>query len=342
VLFRSTQAAPRGELLDVTPEVEQATRGEQYGTRLNESLTSRRVVSQPGSGALFGVARTRDRLELARELAESGLLGHEGTDVNRDTVEQRIQQSTRRPQALLDGNQGIDVSRTETGRDRYVLHKGQDVFLEVMANLAQESGEAEVQYLRTTVNTTKQQPRVELDRREGIVVHSLAGSGRDLFNTNMRRAEAKLTEGKFYDAAGRYELATIADPRNPLARVGMALSLMGADEPLSAAWQLRKALALFPGLVKTKIDVEALLGKKQVAAQLEQIDTRIERGVTDQDKSSLLMVKTFLARNAGRSDEARKAATELLELDTDGVTRKYARYVLTGEWTRDDEPRKTE
>ncbi|MFP4054702.1 MAG: tetratricopeptide repeat protein [Phycisphaerae bacterium] len=337
-----TQVPPRGELLDTTPEIEQSTRGERYGTRLDKSLTARRVVSQPGSGALFGVARTRDRLELARELAESGLLGHEGSDVTRDTVEQRIEQSTRRPRALLDGNQGIDVSRSETGRDRYVLQKGQDIFLEVMANLAQARGEAEVQYLRTTVDRGKEQPRVEMDRREGVVIHSLAGSGRDLFNTNMRRAETKLAEGKFYDAAGRYELASIADPRNPLARVGMSLSLMGADEPLSAAWQLRKALRLFPGLVRTKVDVEALLGKERVASQLEQIDKRIERGVTDNDKSSLLMVKAFLARNTGRDKEARAAAKEMLELEIDGVDSKYARYILTGEWPRDGETRKSE
>jgi tetratricopeptide (TPR) repeat protein len=305
-------------------------------------------VSQPGAGALFSVLRSRDRRELARELSAIPLFGREdeqGRDVQRDPLTgqpvnaaDRIRESERRPYALLgDPNaqtrSGEQPDPFEQSTTRYYLQRNQDVFLELMARQAEARGEAELQWQRTTVRQEKQAPRVEFTKEKGLTVHTLAGAGTDLFNQNMKQAQTHLRKGRYYDAAGRYELAAVADARNPLARVGMALALTGADETISAAFHLEKAIALYPDISKVRFDIEQMLGKDAVQAILKRFEKRADREFSQQSQADRLLVQVFFHENLGDTKTARKRAEELLKNEKASATaRAYATFVTTGKW----------
>ncbi len=344
----------RGELLstsnleelsaDRVPRAESTRRG---GDERRRDLLGGQV-SQPGAGALFSVLRSRDRQELAREL--SGLPMFDDEEGQRDvkvdpltgrpvSADDRIEQSNRRPYALLDDPNAETRGRDE-GQDpfeqsttRYYLQRNQDVFLEVMARLAQARGEAELQWMRTTVETDKQGPRVEFDKAEGLTVNTLAGAGSDLFNRNMQRAQEHLRKGRYYDAAGRYELAAVADARNPMARVGMALALTAADETVSAAFHLEKAIALYPDIAKVKFDLPEMLGKKAVQDIQQRFEKRSDREYDQRSQAGRLLVQAFLQENLGNHAEAKKFAEQLLEIEAASKpARAYATYISTGKW----------
>lgn len=329
---------------DRVPRAESTRRG---GDERRRDLLGRQV-SQPGAGALFSVLRSRDRQELAREL--SGLPMFADEENQRDakidpltgrpvSADDRIKESSRRPYALLDdpnaetrgGEEG--PGPLEQSTTRYYLQRNQDVFLEVMARLAEARGEAELQWMRTTVEKTEQGPRVEFDKAEGLKVNTLAGAGSDLFNKNMQRAQEHLRKGRYYDAAGRYELAAVADARNPMARVGMALALTAADETVSAAFHLEKAIALYPDIAKVKFDLPDMLGKKAVEDIRKRFEKRSDREYDHRSQAGRLLVQTFLQENLGNHAEAKKFAEELLEIEAASKTEQaYATFISTGKW----------
>jgi tetratricopeptide (TPR) repeat protein len=305
-------------------------------------------VSQPGAGALFSVLRSRDRLELARELSAMPMFAREDDaerDVQRDPLtgqpvnaEDRIEQSRQRPYALLgdpnaEGRSADESDPFETSTTRYYLQQNQDVFLEVMARLAEARGEAEVQWTRTTVKRGKQEPRVEFTRGEGLTVRALAGEGKDLFNQNMKRAQSHLKAGRYYDAAGRYELAAVADERNPMARVGMALALTAADETISAAYHLEQAIALYPDIARVRFDLQEMLSKKAVGKIMDRFDERKDREYATRSQAGRLLVQTFFHENLGNDAVAKKLAAKLLENEKASEPAKaYATFVTTGKW----------
>ncbi len=326
------------------PRVESTRRG---GDERRGDLLGRQV-SQPGAGALFSVLRSRDRQELARELSGLPMFADEENqrDVKVDpltgrpvSADDRIEESSRRPYALL-GDPNAETRGSEKGpgpleqsTTRYYLQRNQDVFLEVMARLAEARGEAELQWMRTTVEKTKQGPRVEFDKAEGLKVNTLAGAGSDLFNRNMQRAQEHLRKGRYYDAAGRYELAAVADARNPMARVGMALALTAADEAVSAAFHLEKAIALYPDIAKVKFDLPEMLSKKAVQDIQKRFEKRSDRQYDPRSQAGRLLVQTFLQENLGNHTEAKAFAEQLLKIEAASKTaRAYATFISTGKW----------
>ena len=156
---------------------------------------------------------------------------------------------------------------------------GQDVFLDVLRAL-REAGQPQADVPDGTGAEIAKQPQPALpaaraaDERPGpttpeklverirgqVVIHSLAGSGRDLFNMEMSKAQRALTNGRYYDAAGHYRVAGVLNRGNPLASIGLALALFAANEPMTSAYHLHRALSQTPPMMEPRVNVKRLLG----------------------------------------------------------------------------------
>ena len=86
----------------------------------------------------------------------------------------------------------------------------------------------------------------------------------DKFNKHLRLAEAYLKEGKYYQASNAYSLAEFYKPGDPVVYAGKSQALFAAGEFMSSAYYLSEAVRVFPGMVKIKIDLAALIGDKDV------------------------------------------------------------------------------
>jgi tetratricopeptide (TPR) repeat protein len=189
-------------------------------------------------------------------------------------------------------------------------------------------------YQERTQKATPQTPTpgnaiVEL-RGDEVLLHSLAGAGKDSFNLFMTAAQAKMKEGKFYAAARDYDSALIINSANPLALEGQGMAKFAAGEPYSAAFAFSRAIQVFPPLMETRLDVAKLIDDKTFQTRLAALDQRLSIA-PDRDEPLLLMLATFLHQNAGQTEKA-KAYAQLLK-DSPKSTKlmqAYTTYVLTG------------
>ena len=99
-----------------------------------------------------------------------------------------------------------------------------------------------------------------------MMIHSLAGESKDMFNMQMGRAGKDLRNKQYYEAAYAYETAALQDQNNPLAKLGRGLSLLGAGESLTAAYEIERAIKLFPPLSKAQVDLPAIMGSDALEA----------------------------------------------------------------------------
>ena len=293
-------------------------------------------ITRPGATALFGVLRAEDREELARQL--SATLIRDGridtvVDTWRDTRVQRPGETTetQAPETPAEDPSGLRLPKPD-----------QDVFLDVLLQLRdrrREEKDTDARPPDPRVGEPGQSPtgkfpaprqgRLVGTGQDGIVLHSLAGQSHDTFNVYMQRAEEKLKSGKFYEAAGQYEMAMIVDPRNPLARMGKGLALLGAGESRTAGANLRRALDMFAPLMEMRVSIESLMGKDIVTSRLGWLDRRLQKPSGDQQLIVFLM--TFAQQNAGNVQAARKYAEMLKDkAKKDKVLEVYAEYILTG------------
>ena len=166
--------------------------------------------------------------------------------------------------------------------------------------------------------------------RDRLILHGLAGRGRSDVNVHLAKAEARLAEGKYYDAAGEFEVAAVLAPENPLPALGGALARLAADEPLTAAFQLRTAFWRFLALMETQVDVDGMLGRKVVDLRLRQIEERIARQ-KQKPEVPLVFLAAFLRHARGEKEKAAAHARTLKTLaGDDRIYRTFAQYVLTG------------
>lgn len=84
----------------------------------------------------------------------------------------------------------------------------------------------------------------------------------DRFNQHMRSAESYMKQGRFYRAADAYTLASIYKPNDPLGYAGKSVALFASGEYLSSSLFLARALEIFPGYAKVKIDLVGMIGDK--------------------------------------------------------------------------------
>jgi tetratricopeptide (TPR) repeat protein len=214
----------------------------------------------------------------------------------------------------------------------------QDIFSDVLLKLYQQRTQKAPSEQTPPVNLTNATPAprptannalVELRGNE-VVLHSLAGVSKDSFNLFMASAQAKMKGGKFYAASRDYESALIVNPSNPLALEGQGMAKFAAGEPYSAAFSLSRAIQLFPPLIETRLDINALVDEKTFQERLATLDQRLAAG-TDRQDPLLLMLAAFLHHNAAQTQKANTYAQLLKDSPkTTKLMQAYATYVLTG------------
>jgi hypothetical protein len=171
---------------------------------------------------------------------------------------------------------------------------------------------------------------VELAKGGRIILHSLAGRGRDLANRAMEIAGKNLRAGKFYESADQFAMGAAVSPGNPLPRVGRGLALFGAGEPLSAARELQAALEIFPALMEVRLDLPSIMGAKALESRLSELDSRLARPEEGRD-ALLTFLACFMHYCNADVDHARAFAQELREKPAESkAVQAYAEYVLTG------------
>jgi tetratricopeptide (TPR) repeat protein len=89
---------------------------------------------------------------------------------------------------------------------------------------------------------------------------TFASFSQDKFNQNMRAAEMYLKQGRYYRAADAYTLASLYKPDDPLAYAGKSHALFASGEYMSSALFLSRALQIFSGYARFKIDIVAMMG----------------------------------------------------------------------------------
>jgi hypothetical protein len=170
---------------------------------------------------------------------------------------------------------------------------------------------------------------VEMGQDRTILLHGLAGTGNDMFNSQMKKAQSKLLAGRYYDSAGDFETACVIDMANPLARLGAGLAIFGAGEPFSAALHVRRGLQVFPPIMETRLDLKGMMDTKVFDAQLTELDNRLAGD--DKDSAELLLLGTYLHYAVGQDKEAQACAQRLKVLTKDDrLIQSYAEFVLTG------------
>lgn len=307
----------------------------------------------PEGMPIFAVPGSTERASLARELYREA----RRTEIVDRRIEGRIEAAAdgtpRHAEAAPGGERTPDTAvaagRDETRGGPLGTRLGepvpdQDVFMDLMMlGLHQRQLKRTPTTAPATTATTATAPApaaaplpartgslVNLDTDGQIVIHGLAGQSEDLFNTRMAEATETLRQKRYYDAVGLYETAGRITPRNPLARVGMGLSLLGAGESLSAARQFSRALSLFPPMTESRIDLTAMIDAKVIEAELATIDGRVGRA-DDETARMLEFLAMFLYYNS-RQDAKAKSFAEKVQASSHNAAllRAYAELILRG------------
>lgn len=309
-----------------------------YDTPTGSTLARREALalSQPGAGATMGILRPDRRRELTRQLILARPLGMEA---EAEDLSPALRRRLENRQAEVDANVGLipkplsERLRTDD-QTRYRLRRNQDVFLEILARLEErQTGSTARRSIELTDLSESEEARVEAQADRVIMIRRLAGTGGDMFNDAMRKGEKLLKQGKFYDASTQFEIAAITDRRNPLARIGLGLSLFAADEHSSAASQIKRALETFPGLIATRVDVVNLLGGDVYQRELKVLLDRIAESKAADGKPivqpEMYFLAAFMLHNTERHDAAEAFASSLLTVnDLDPTFKRYATYLM--------------
>jgi hypothetical protein len=170
---------------------------------------------------------------------------------------------------------------------------------------------------------------VEMSSQGLIVIHSLAGRG-DLTNLNLTQAEARLKEGKFYEAAEGYQMAAQMNPANPLPHLGRGIALMEAGEPASAAREIRAAMDVFPPIMEMRLDYAGLTNLAVFQARLGELDARLREPEEERDPL-LPFLACYLHFSEGDLQMAKTYAEQVQKLPDQGRwVQAFAEFVLTG------------
>ena len=288
---------------------------------------------RPAASPLFGIVGRQDQQGPAEgeEQAEPG-----------ERPEEKL-----RPKSRLDwqveGVPGQSKTRSPSDKEKTPLEAlkagpellpglGQDVFLDLLRTL-REARQPEGEVPAGSGAKTGREPQPALpgaraaEQRPGpavpqklverirgqIVIHSLAGTGRDLFNMRMSKAQSALTNGRYYDAAGHYRVAAVLNRGNPLASIGLSLALFAANEPMTSAYHLHRALSQTPPMMEPRVNVKRLLGKKVVEIRIAELESGLSEKGAPPDLS-LLCLAAFIRAGNDQPDKAAAHAQRLASL----------------------------
>lgn len=233
--------------------------------------------------------------------------------------------------------------------------RNQDVFIDMLLTLRQSRQARKLaeraaknlpmpEALPKPVMRHKPGSLVEVLPNGGMLIHDLAGEGKDMFNLRMSRAGQQLRANQFYEAAYAYDTAGLHDRSNPLAMLGKGLSLLGAGETLTAAFEIERAMRMFPPLAEARVDLSAIMGAEALNAQLQRLDQRMSVAGPEA-RQRIEFLATFLYYNSNQYDKAKLSAQRLVSrIQADSILRTYAEGVLeeTGGGVRKPQPGKAD
>ena len=223
--------------------------------------------------------------------------------------------------------------------------RNEDVYLDILLRLReQQPTRAPVKRPSDAVEVPVKAPVksiVELDEKRGIVVHRLAGLGKDELNAYMTIAQDRLKRGRYYEAVDRFQLVRIFDRTNPLPLIGMGLAYFGAGEAYSAGLQFRAAIEMLPPLIESRIDVAEMMHITDARAQLVNLEQRLRDAPYTRRDPHVYFAACFMSRNVGNRSEAIRYAEIIQKLAPENrIIRAYAQLVLTGKLPKDMKPTK--
>jgi tetratricopeptide (TPR) repeat protein len=139
---------------------------------------------------------------------------------------------------------------------------------------------------------------------------TFASYSEDKFNEHIRAAERYLKEGKYYRAADAYTLASIYKPDDPLAYAGKSHALFAAGGYMSSALFLSRALEIFPEYARFKVDIEAMVGDRDV---LESRIADVGQWLASFNVPELHFLLAYVYHQMGRADRARQEISAAYE-----------------------------
>ena len=302
---------------------------------------------RPGIGATFQLPDLNDRQQLVREIRELGRQEEaeadgaygEALDSRLDTaVDAEAFKPVDVPEPLTE--EAVGVKRTD------LPEPGEDVFHDVLMALRRQHAQDEEDRPDTEDAPSRRfddEGNHILEAEEGLVserlimIRALGGKSLDYFNDFMRDGDSLLKEGRYYDAARKYEAATNVNPDNPLGHVGASLAMFGAGETYSASRHLRIAMVLFPPLMETRLDIAGMMDYPLFEKRLQQFKQEVREDAWATEDAAPLLLATYLHSCIGEDAEARIYAFRLRAAGRGNeLYQAYARFVLTGK--RPDEP----
>lgn len=143
---------------------------------------------------------------------------------------------------------------------------------------------------------------------------TFASLSEDRFNENMRAAEVYLKQGRYYRAADAYTLASLYKPNDPLAYAGKSHALFAAGEYMSSSLFLSRALQIFPGYARFKIDIVAMVGDRD---RLESRVVDVEEWLKRKDAPELQFLLAYVYYQMGRPVPAKEAIDAAYEKMSD-------------------------
>ncbi len=222
---------------------------------------------------------------------------------------------------------------------------GEDIFVDLLVELSQrrQSEQDQAPAPARAPEADRSLERLDVDPRlrrqdrqvsslvaasgDPLTLRSLAGKRGDRFNRLMAGGDRHLAEGRFYQAAARYETARKVNRLNPLASIGAGLAYFGAGESFRASHYLRMALRMFPDMAKVQTDVDHLLGAEVVDKRLAEIRRRLGDNPAP-GEAPLVFLMAYIHANRGDIGQARRWGEILKTLASDSHVADYADFLI--------------
>lgn len=128
----------------------------------------------------------------------------------------------------------------------------------------QESARSDPTVSRAQLDVLSQDSDTFKQRMLAAPLRSFAGAGEAPINDALREAERLMGQGRFFDAAARYQQAQSYDPLNPLPLIGRGHALLAAGDYLQASIYIVRGLERFPEMARFSIDLATLLGGGEI------------------------------------------------------------------------------
>jgi hypothetical protein len=131
-------------------------------------------------------------------------------------------------------------------------------------------------------------------------ITTFAGKFKNELNQAITTAEISLQNGKFYQAARQFEIASTIDPRNPLPLLGMGHALVAAGDYASGTRSILRGIERFPQIAAFRMDLPAIVGNQDIFDRRRaDLTTKLER----QDDPELRFLLGYLELYSGLSAE---------------------------------------